>query len=123
MRCGGSGAGARGRRSPAVSPLHCHSAEEGPRYNCSRMDVYEELVRLRRLGQKCALATIVEKRGSIPSYESAKLLVREDGSMAGTIGGGCVEAEVWNAAREVIETEKPKHLSFNLGQDAAYDNG
>jgi xanthine dehydrogenase accessory factor len=69
------------------------------------------------------LATIVEVRGSIPSYESAKLLVREDGSMTGTIGGGCVEAEVWNAAREVIETEKPKHLTFNLGQDAAYDNG
>ncbi|MGD0868565.1 MAG: XdhC/CoxI family protein [Bryobacteraceae bacterium] len=87
------------------------------------MDVFEELVRLRNLGQKCALATIVEVRGSIPSYESAKLLVREDGSMAGTIGGGCVEAEVWNAAREVIETEKPKRLTFNLGQDAAYDNG
>ena len=49
------------------------------------MDVYEELVRLRSLGQKCALATIVDVRGSIPSYESAKLLVREDGSMAGTI--------------------------------------
>ena len=87
------------------------------------MDVFEELVRLRKLGQKCALATIVEVRRSIPSYESAKLLVREDGSMAGTIGGGCVEAEVWNAAREVLETEKPKRLSFNLGQDAAYDNG
>jgi xanthine dehydrogenase accessory factor len=87
------------------------------------MDVYEELVRLRRLGQKCALATIVEVRGSIPSYQSAKLLVREDGSMTGTIGGGCVEAEVWNAAREVLATEKPRQLSFNLGQDAAYDNG
>ena len=87
------------------------------------MDVFEELVRLRNLGQKCALATIVEVRGSIPSYQSAKLLVREDGSMTGTIGGGCVEAEVWNAAREVIETEKPKRLTFNLGQDAAYDEG
>ena len=87
------------------------------------MDVYEELVRLRRLGQKCALATIVQVRGSIPSYETAKLLVREDGSMTGTIGGGCVEAEVWNAAREVLETEKPRHMTFNLGQDAAYDNG
>jgi xanthine dehydrogenase accessory factor len=87
------------------------------------MDVFDELVRLRRSGQKCALATIVQVRGSIPSYESAKLLVREDGSMFGTVGGGCVEAEVWNAAREVIETEKPRHLSFNLGQDAAYENG
>jgi xanthine dehydrogenase accessory factor len=87
------------------------------------MDVYDELVRLRRLGQKCALATIVEVRGSIPSFETAKLLVREDGSIFGTIGGGCVEAEVWNAARHVIETGQPKRLTFNLGQDAAYDNG
>jgi xanthine dehydrogenase accessory factor len=87
------------------------------------MDVFEELTRLRGMGQKCALATIVQVRGSIPSFESAKLLVREDGSMIGTIGGGCVEAEVWNAAREVIATEKPRHMSFSLGQDAAYDNG
>jgi len=87
------------------------------------MDVYDELIRLRQLGQKCALATIVQVKGSIPSYESAKLLVREDGSMFGTIGGGCVEAEVWNVAREVISTERPRHLNFNLGQDAAYDNG
>ncbi len=87
------------------------------------MDIYEELVRLRKQGRKCALATIVEVRGSIPSHECAKLLVRDDGSMLGTIGGGCVEAEVWNAAREVMETETPRHMSFNLGQDAAYDNG
>lgn len=87
------------------------------------MDLFEELVRLRRLGQKCALATIVEVNGSIPSFESAKMLVREDGSIAGTIGGGCVEAEVWNAAREVMETERPRNLRFSLGQDAAYDNG
>ena len=87
------------------------------------MDIYDEIVRLRKLGQKCALATIVQKRGSIPSFESAKLLAREDGSMMGTVGGGCVEAEVWNAAREVLDTEKPKNLSFSLGQEAAYDEG
>jgi xanthine dehydrogenase accessory factor len=87
------------------------------------MDIYEEVVRLRRLGQKCALATIVQVNGSIPSYESAKLLVREDGSMLGTIGGGCVEAEVWNIARDVMQSERPRHMNFSLGQDAAYDNG
>ncbi|HUG82819.1 MAG TPA: XdhC/CoxI family protein [Bryobacterales bacterium] len=86
-------------------------------------DVYEELVHLRRSGKKAALATIVEVSGSIPSFQSAKLLVREDGSMVGTIGGGCTEAEVWTAAREVMETEKPRMLSFNLGQEAAYDQG
>jgi xanthine dehydrogenase accessory factor len=88
-----------------------------------QVDIYSEIVRLRKLGQKCALATIVEVNGSIPSYESAKMLVREDGSMVGTVGGGCVEAEVWTAAREVIDTDKPKHLTFRLGEDAAYDNG
>lgn len=87
------------------------------------MDLFEEVVRLRRAGQKCALATIVEVNGSIPSYESAKMLVREDGTIAGTIGGGCVEAEVWTAAREVIDTEKPRRLSFNLGNDASQDTG
>jgi xanthine dehydrogenase accessory factor len=87
------------------------------------MDVFEELVRLRALGQKCALATIVEVNGSIPSFQTARLLVREDGSLVGTIGGGCVEAEVWNAAREVMQTGKPRNMSFTLGQDAAYDNG
>ena len=87
------------------------------------MDIFDELVRLRRLGQKSALATIVQVNGSIPSFESAKMLIREDGTFAGTIGGGCVEAEVWNAAREVIETGKPKHLTFTLGHDAAYDEG
>ncbi len=87
------------------------------------MDIFDELVRLRRLGQKSALATIVQVNGSIPSFESAKMLVREDGTFVGTIGGGCVEAEVWTAAREVMDTEKPKHLTFSLGQDAAYDNG
>ncbi len=87
------------------------------------MDVYEELIELRRAGQKAAMATIVEVAGSIPSFQSAKMLVKEDGSMVGTIGGGCTEAEVWQAGREVIETEKPRMLTFNLGQDAAYDQG
>ena len=87
------------------------------------MDVLEEVVRLRRAGRKCALATIIHANGSIPSYASAKLLVRDDGTMAGTIGGGCVEAEVWDAAREAMETGKSRRMTFSLGQDAAYDNG
>ncbi|MEZ5363093.1 MAG: XdhC/CoxI family protein [Bryobacterales bacterium] len=87
------------------------------------MDVFEELVEVRRRGHKAALCTIVEVEGSIPSFQSAKMLIREDGSMVGTIGGGCTEAEVWNAAREVMETEKPRMLSFRLNQEAAYDNG
>ncbi len=87
------------------------------------MDVYEEITRLRKAGIKAALATIVNVRGSIPSYESAKLLIREDGSIVGTVGGGCVEADVWAAAREVIAQEKPRTLTFNLNNDPSYDTG
>ncbi len=87
------------------------------------MDVYEEIVRLRREGRKGAVATIVNVRGSIPSFETAKMLVRDDGSIVGTIGGGCVEAEVWQAAREVMESEKPRTLTFNLNNNPKYDSG
>src|SRR6266480_15376 len=87
------------------------------------MDIYEEIVQLRRDGRRGAVATIVNVRGSIPSFKTAKMLVRDDGSIVGTIGGGCVEAEVWQAAREVMESEKPRTLTFNLNQDPKYDTG
>jgi xanthine dehydrogenase accessory factor len=87
------------------------------------VDIYEEIVKLRQEGRRGAVATIVNVRGSIPSFETAKMLVRDDGSIAGTIGGGCVEAEVWQAAREVMESEKPRSMTFNLNQDPKYDTG
>src|ERR1700731_3394303 len=87
------------------------------------MDIYEQIVELRRQGRRGAVATIVNVRGSIPSFRTAKMLVRDDGSIVGTIGGGCVEAEVWQAAREVMESEKPRTLTFDLNQDPKYDTG
>lgn len=87
------------------------------------MDVYEEIVKLRQEGRRGAVATIINVRGSIPSFKTAKMLVRDDGSIVGTIGGGCVEAEIWQAAREVMESEKPRTLTFNLNQDPKYDTG
>jgi len=87
------------------------------------MDIYEQIVELRRQGRRGAVATITTVRGSIPSFQTAKMLVRDDGSIAGTIGGGCVEAEVWQAAREVMEEEKPRTLSFNLNNNPKYDTG
>ena len=87
------------------------------------MDLYEEIVRLRKEGRRGAVATIVNVRGSIPSFKTAKMLVRDDGSIVGTIGGGCVEAEVWQTAREVMELERPRTLSFDLNNDPKYDTG
>lgn len=87
------------------------------------MDIYEQIVELRKQGRRGAVATIVNVRGSIPSFQTAKMLVRDDGSIVGTIGGGCVEADVWQAAREVMESEKPRTLKFDLNQDPKYDTG
>src|SRR5579863_6254338 len=87
------------------------------------MDLFEEIVKMRRAGQRGALATIVHTNGSIPSYESSRMLVREDGSLVGTVGGGCVEADVWAAAKEVMQKESPRKMVFNLNNEASYDNG
>ena len=87
------------------------------------MEIYEEIVQLRQSGRRGAVATIVNVRGSVPSFETAKMLVRDDGSIVGTVGGGCVEAEVWQAAREVMENERPRTLTFNLNQNPKYDTG
>src|SRR2546427_10355519 len=87
------------------------------------MDLFEEIVRTRKAGLRRPLATIVHTNGSIPSYESSRMLVREDGSIAGTIGGGCVEADVWAAAKEVMAKETPRKMVFQLNNEASYDNG
>ncbi|HEV2385892.1 MAG TPA: XdhC/CoxI family protein [Candidatus Acidoferrales bacterium] len=87
------------------------------------MDLFEEIVRLRHAGRRGALATIVHVNGSIPSFESSRMLVRDDGTIAGTIGGGCVEAEVWAAAKDVMRSERPRKLTFNLNNDPSYDTG
>jgi xanthine dehydrogenase accessory factor len=87
------------------------------------MDIFEEVLRLRREGKRAVMATIVHTNGSIPSFESSRMLVREDGSILGTIGGGCVEAEVWAAAKDVLKLEAPRKMTFNLNNEASYDNG
>jgi len=55
--------------------------------------------------EPCALITIVETDGSTPREEGAQMVVRLDGSSAGTIGGGCAEADVARFARQVINGE------------------
>lgn len=74
------------------------------------MDIYEEIVRLMRNGQPSALATIVQSLGSCPQKEGAKLLVREDGSFLGTLGGGSMEAQLVQSALEIIGTEEPRTI-------------
>jgi xanthine dehydrogenase accessory factor len=87
------------------------------------MDVFQEICNLQRQGRRSALATIVNVRGSIPSAKAAKMLVRDDGSIVGTIGGGCVENDVRKGAMQVMSDEKPRTFEFNLDQHPDDDAG
>ncbi|MCX7794537.1 MAG: XdhC/CoxI family protein [Thermodesulfovibrionales bacterium] len=78
------------------------------------MDIYEEILRLKRDGRPAALATIVESTGSTPQKKGAKILVRDDGSVLGTLGGGCLEAEVIQACLMAIKDSTPRTLPFEL---------
>ena len=71
------------------------------------MDIYEELVRLKREGKRFALCQVVRQSGSSPAKEGTKMLVLEDGQSPaiGTLGGGCLEAAVREAALEAIREE------------------
>ncbi|MBI5633182.1 MAG: XdhC family protein [Nitrospirae bacterium] len=78
------------------------------------MELYEELLRLKNEGRSSALATIVQCSGSAPQKTGSKMLVRDDGTIVGTLGGGCLEAEVVQAALMAIRDEQSMTLPFDL---------
>jgi xanthine dehydrogenase accessory factor len=78
------------------------------------MQIYEEALRLKRLGRSLAIATIVECRGSSPQKQGAKMLVRDDGSSMGTLGGGCLEADVVQGALMSMKNGEPMTMPFEL---------
>ena len=85
----------------------------------SNRGIYQEIVRLQHSGQRAALATPARIIGSVPCVSESRLLIREDGSFIGTIGGGLLEAEVLQEAPGLIEADRPLLLDFELTQDEA----
>ncbi|MDF1700022.1 MAG: XdhC/CoxI family protein [Planctomycetota bacterium] len=86
-------------------------------------DLFEEIVRLRASGEPGALATVIGTRGSTPGKETMRLLVKASGEFVGTVGGGCVEADVVDACLDVIESDVPKRLTFRLTANATGESG
>jgi len=78
------------------------------------MDVYEAVEEYLAQGRRGALATIIKKIGAAPREEGAKMFIGDDGRFFGTVGGGCVEAEVWQAAKNVATTQKVKLLHYRM---------
>jgi xanthine dehydrogenase accessory factor len=77
-------------------------------------EVYAALDAAQSSGERLAVATIITTSGSTPQRTGAKLLVYEDGRMRGTVGGGCVEADVWAEAREALADGRPRLCRFTL---------
>src|SRR5215207_4498901 len=76
-----------------------------------------------RDGKSVAFTSLVETRGSTPQKAGATMLVFADGSQAGTLGGGCVEAEVKRKALAAMQTGVAEIAKFNLDSDYGWDDG
>lgn len=86
--------------------------------------VFREAVRLLEQGQPCVLASVVRTKGSTPQKPGAKLLVRADGSGVGTLGGGCVEGDIWFAAKMLLkEGSGPVVRDYLLNEELAARDG
>jgi xanthine/CO dehydrogenase XdhC/CoxF family maturation factor len=86
-------------------------------------DIIPAIERWQAEGQSVAVATVVRVVGTAPRREGARLAVSSNGEMAGSVSGGCVEGAVISEALEVIETGKPRMLSYGITPDMLTDIG
>jgi len=86
-------------------------------------DVLEKTVDALRAGRPAAYVLLVETRGSTPQKAGAAMLLFEDGSQVGTLGGGCVEAEVKRRALRCVGRPGAELLTFQLDNDYGWDDG
>ncbi|MBM2826262.1 MAG: XdhC family protein [Dehalococcoidia bacterium] len=77
-------------------------------------ELYVEIAKRMTEGAPFAMATVVATRGSTPRKTSAKMVVLDDGTILGTVGGGCGEAEVWQAAMESLDDGKSRIVTVDL---------
>ena len=101
----------RGIRLPRVPSL---VADVTSCYHYAVDEVLRELKTALDTGEPVVLATVAETRGSTPRRAGAQMLVRADGSFCGTIGGGCGEAEVIEAAFDALADGRPRLVHVDL---------
>src|SRR6266702_3514004 len=91
-------------------------------YVCG-MNIWRVAADLATAGTRGALATVARARGSTPVPAGTKMLVGPEGRLLGSVGGGCVEAEVIGAALDAQAQRRPAILTHHLNADLAGDLG
>ena len=87
-------------------------------------EIYQKLAELKNQGIVACLATIVETVGSTPREAGAKMIICADGTLYGSVGGGCGESEVRSIAlRSILTTQKPELLEIDLTDDIGTREG
>ena len=86
-------------------------------------ELYRLIIEANARGERVVSATVAHTRGSTPQRRGAKMLFFENGEVAGTVGGGCVEAEVWAEAREALRSGTSGLHHFSLTAEEASEEG
>ena len=86
-------------------------------------ELYRLIEAANNRGDRVVVATVADTRGSTPQQRGAKMLFFEDGTAAGTVGGGCIEAEVWAEARDAMRSGKSALHHFSLTAEEASEEG
>ena len=87
-------------------------------------DVFHEAVNLLEKDEQLVMATVIRTKGSTPQKPGAKLLVRKDGTGVGTLGGGCVEGDIWYAASQLMRRGgDAQYREYELNEDLAAEDG
>ena len=89
----------------------------------NQRDLYRLISEATARGERVVMATVAHTRGSTPQQRGSKMLFFENGEVAGTVGGGCIEAEVWAEAREAMRSGKSALHHFSLTAEEASDEG
>ena len=87
-------------------------------------EVFEEATNQLNEKHPLVIATVVRTKGSTPQKPGAKLLVRNDGSGVGTLGGGCVEGDIWYAAKQLMKNRgSAEAIGYELNEEIAAQDG
>ena len=89
----------------------------------AQVDLYRLIGEANEHGERVVVATVARTRGSTPQQRGAKMIFFENGEAAGTVGGGCIEAEVWAEAREALRSGKSALHHFSLTAEEASEEG